>query len=112
MAAPDKSADFDSVYRSPLMHWVWSDLRIPPEVKALAQHGVPRSALELGCGLGRFSRYVAQQGVRVTGVDFSPVAVAKAKERSAHDDVRPEFVVGDVTRLDGLTGPFDVSFDV
>ena len=48
----------------------------------------------------------------MTGVDFSPVAIAKAKERVAQDDVQPDFVVGDVTRLDGLSGPFDVSFDV
>jgi cyclopropane fatty-acyl-phospholipid synthase-like methyltransferase len=55
---------------------------------------------------------VAQQGVHTTGVDFSPVAIAKAQERVAHDDVRPEFLVSDVTRVEALTGPFDVSFDV
>jgi len=112
MAAPAKSTDFDHVYRSAIMHWVWTDIRIPPEVKELARQGSPRSVLELGCGVGRFSRYVAQQGVRVTGVDFSPVAIAKAKERVAHDDARPEFLVSDVTHLDALNSPFDVSFDV
>jgi cyclopropane fatty-acyl-phospholipid synthase-like methyltransferase len=112
MTAPARSTDFDHAYRSPVMHWAWSDLRIPPEIKALARQGPPGRALELGCGLGRFSRYVARQGVRVTGVDFSPVAIARAKARVARDGGGPDFIVGDVTRLEALGGKFDVSFDV
>jgi hypothetical protein len=55
MAVPTKSTDFDRAYRS-IMHWVWGDIRVPQEIKELARQGSPRSALELGCGLGRFSR--------------------------------------------------------
>jgi cyclopropane fatty-acyl-phospholipid synthase-like methyltransferase len=107
---PDTSAAFDSAYRFPVT--IWGDARIPPEIKALTRTGAPRSALELGCGIGRFSRYVAQQGIRATGVDFSKVAIARARKRVAGDDVQPEYLVGDVTRLDAISGPFDVSFDV
>jgi cyclopropane fatty-acyl-phospholipid synthase-like methyltransferase len=110
MTAPTTSTDFDQAYRAPFT--LWGDIRIPEEVKALAREGAPRTALELGCGLGRFSGYLARQGLRATGVDFSPVAIAKARERVGQDDVRPEFLVGDVTRLTALSGPFDVSFDV
>jgi cyclopropane fatty-acyl-phospholipid synthase-like methyltransferase len=110
MAAPTTRADFDRAYRAPITFW--GDVRIPAEVKSLARQRSPGSALELGCGVGRFSRYLAQQGLRVTGVDFSPVAIAEARKRVARDDVRPEFLVGDVTHLDALRGPFDVSFDV
>lgn len=110
MTVPMKSADFDRAYRAPITFW--GDLRIPEELKALARQGSPRTALELGCGVGRFSRYLAQQGLRVTGVDFSPVAIAKAREGAAKDNPRPEFIVGDVTRLEALSGPFDFSFDV
>ncbi|OWK45703.1 Methyltransferase [Fimbriiglobus ruber] len=55
---------------------------------------------------------MAQQGLHATGVDFSPVAIAKAQKRVAHDKVRPRFLVGDVTHLDALGGPFDAAFDV
>lgn len=110
MTAPTKSTDFDRAYRAPITFW--GDVRIPPEVKALAQQGSPRRSLELGCGIGRFSRYLAQQGLRATGVDFSAVAIAKARDRVAQDAVQPEFLVGDVTHLDALSGPFDFSFDV
>jgi cyclopropane fatty-acyl-phospholipid synthase-like methyltransferase len=108
--APTTSADFDRAYRAPIT--VWGDIRIPREVKSLARQAASGNALELGCGVGRFSRYMAQQGLRAAGVDFSPVAIAKAQKSVAQDDVRPQFLVGDVTHLDVLSGPFDVSFDV
>lgn len=110
MAAPNKSTDFDRAYRAPIT--VWGDIRIPAEVKELVLLPGGKTALELGCGVGRFSRYLAQQGIRTTGVDFSSVAIAKAQQRVAQDNIRAEFLVGDVTSLDMLTGPFDVSFDV
>jgi ubiquinone/menaquinone biosynthesis C-methylase UbiE len=109
-APPSTAADFDRAYRSPIT--VWGDIRIPKELKALARLGSPRRSLELGCGVGRFSRYLAQQGVAATAVDFSSVAIAKAREATAHDDAPPEYLVGDVTRLAGVSGPFDFAFDV
>ena len=110
MKPPTTPAEFDRAYRAPVTFW--GDVRVPDEVKALVRDGAPRSALELGCGVGRFSRYAAQQGLRVTGVDFSPVAIDKARENAAQDPLPPSFVISDVTRLDGISGPFDVAFDV
>lgn len=106
MAAPNTSADFDRAYRAPITFW--GDVRIPAEVKALVgMSGVSR-VLELGCGVGRFSAWAAGQGRRVTGVDFSPVAIERAKKRGSTAD----FQVGDVTKLDMLAGPYDASWDV
>lgn len=110
MPAPTKSTDFDRAYSAKFTFW--GDIRIPEEVKELVGRGHARSVLELGCGIGRISCYLAQRGLRVTGVDFSPVAIAKAQERVTQDNERPQFLVGDVTRLDALSAPFDVSFDV
>lgn len=110
MTAPATSAEFDRVYGYPITPW--GDVRIPPEIAALIRDSAPESSLELGCGVGRNTRYAAQQGLRATGVDFSPVAIADARQRVARDAPKPEFLVGDVTHLDALTGPFDVSFDV
>ncbi len=112
MTPPSNSAEFDRAYRSPVAHWLWTDARIPQEIKALARQTGAQRALELGCGVGRFSRYLAQQGVRVTALDFSPAAIEKARASVRHDRAKPEFMVGDVTRLDLLNGPFDISFDV
>ncbi len=90
----------------------WGDVRIPPELKELLKTAKPKSSLELGCGLGRFSRFVAQQGVAATAVDFSPVAIEKAIARAKDDAAPPHYLVGDVTKLDALSGPFDIAFDV
>lgn len=110
MKAPVTSQDFDRNYTSPLT--LWGDFRIPPEVKTLLESKRPKKVLELGCGIGRNSRYMARQGLQVTGVDFSPVAIGKARSRVAQDIAKPTFLVGDVTNLNDLEALFDVSLDV
>jgi SAM-dependent methyltransferase len=109
MPAPSHSAAFDRMYRFGLTPW--GDVRIPAELKELVRVSRATSALELGCGLGRFSRYMAHEGLRSVGVDFSAVAIDKARERVADDATKPQFLVGDVTAL-ALEDAFDVSFDV
>jgi SAM-dependent methyltransferase len=49
-------------------------------VAMLKQRGV-RSVVEWGAGLGYFTEMLAGAGFDVTGVDVSPTAVARAKER-------------------------------
>lgn len=110
MTAPTSSAEFDRAYRAPLT--AWGDVRIPEEVKALAGAGSPRRSLELGCGVGRISRYLAGRGLEAVAIDFSPVAIDKARERASRDAAQPTYLVGDVTRLDAVQGPFDIALDV
>jgi SAM-dependent methyltransferase len=73
-------------------------------------------ALDVGCGAGGVSVDLARAGFGVTGVDFSPVALGKARAAAGaaglgHDRVR--FVEGDLTsgRLDRVAGPFDLIVD-
>lgn len=112
MGAPDKSTDFDEAYRSETGHLMWTDVRVPTELKAFFQEAMPENALELGCGIGLFSDYFAKKGVKMTSVDFSAVAIEKARERAREGYKSPEFYVGDVTNLEDITGPFDIAFDV
>jgi SAM-dependent methyltransferase len=72
---------------------VWSagpNVFLPPLVETL----VPGSALDIACGEGRNAIWLARQGWDVTGVDFSPVGIAKADQLS--DDTRVSWVVADV----------------
>jgi cyclopropane fatty-acyl-phospholipid synthase-like methyltransferase len=110
MTAPTTSAGFDAAYRAPLT--VWGDYRTPNEVKDLAASHPGAKVLELGCGLGRYTQYMAQHGLVATGVDFSPVAIKRAQSRADKKGTWANFLVADVTHLDVPGAPFDVAFDV
>ena len=47
----------------------------------LAKHHIKR-ALDYGCGSGIFSRYLAKEGIEVTGLDISEQMLNKARELS------------------------------
>jgi ubiquinone/menaquinone biosynthesis C-methylase UbiE len=57
------------------------------------------SALEVGCGTGDCSIYLAQHGWKVTAVDFVAKALDKARAKAAAADVSVNFVQADVTHL-------------
>jgi SAM-dependent methyltransferase len=69
--------------------------------------------LDLGCGVGRWSRLVAARGAMVTGVDISPTMIGEARRRAHSDGVadRCRFEVGDISALD-LQGEFDLVLGV
>ncbi|SPM41404.1 SAM-dependent methyltransferase [Mycobacterium numidiamassiliense] len=57
------------------------------------------SALDLGCGTGDSSIYLAEHGWKVTGVDFVPKALSKARARVGAASTSVNFVQADVTHL-------------
>ena len=66
-------------------------------------------ALDLGCGRGELSIALARLGFDVTGIDYSPDAIALAESaRSAADDpaLRVEFICDDLIRAP-LEGSYD-----
>lgn len=58
--------------------------------------------LDVGCGVGRWSRLLAARGAQVTGVDLSPTMIAQARQRAAADGIadRCRFLVQDLSKLD------------
>jgi SAM-dependent methyltransferase len=56
----------------------------------------PGRALELACGAGRNSLWLAERGWEVTGVDFSEVALAEARRLAAVRGLAIEWVLADV----------------
>jgi SAM-dependent methyltransferase len=71
------------------------------------------TALDLGCGTGDSSIYLAQHGWRVTGVDYVPQALDKARAKAAANKASVDFVRADVTRLSsaGLGNNFGLIVD-
>lgn len=71
-----------------LMPW----LRIAPGAKVL----------DVGCGVGRWSRLLARRGGVVTGVDLAPAMLEEARRRAREDGVeeRCRFVESNLAELD------------
>ncbi len=115
----------------------WDTGITPPEVVAMAESGslpgsgrpLPspgiretqssaeksprvRRALDLGCGTGTNSIYLAKHGFSVVGVDFSSKAIALARAKAREKEAAVDFHVADATRLDFLSEPFDLVLDI
>jgi cyclopropane fatty-acyl-phospholipid synthase-like methyltransferase len=93
----------------------WDSGITPPEVVAQIESGTIKGrALDLGCGTGTNSIYLAQHGLTVVGVDFSPKAIATARDKARRANANIDFHVADVTRLDslGVNEPFDFVLDI
>lgn len=91
------------------------DGRCAPET--LRRQGMRAArAVDLGCGAGGVSLELAEAGFEVTGVDFSAIALRKARvagERRGLGADRVRFVEGDLTSgaISGVEGPFDLLVD-
>ena len=61
-----------------------------------------RSVLDVGCGVGRWSLWMAARGARVTGADVSPSMVREARRRAVAAGLaeKCEYQVADLTNLD------------
>jgi SAM-dependent methyltransferase len=82
-----------------------------PNAFLKAQAGLlPKSgkALAVADGEGRNGVWLAEQGLDVLSVDFSPRAQAKAKALAERRGVSVRFVAADVTAWDWPTAAFDV----
>jgi len=63
-----------------------------------------KKVVELGCGLGFFTKRIHSEGFDVLGVDISPTAIQKAKQNHPECNFR----VGDILDYDNYTPSPDV----
>jgi SAM-dependent methyltransferase len=68
----------------------------------------PGRALDLACGEGRNAIWLAELGWRVTAVDFSEVAIAKAREWAVRHGANVDFVCADLLDFEPERGAFDL----
>ena len=90
----------------------WDSGQTPPELLEYLKTRTPGRAIDLGCGTGTNIITLASLGWNVTGVDFVPAAVEQARRKAKMAGILADLRVGDVTRLDDITGPFDFSLDL
>jgi SAM-dependent methyltransferase len=68
----------------------------------------PGRALDLACGEGQNAIWLASLGWDVTGVDYSEVAIAKAKARAERDGVVVEFTCADLVEYEAGRAAYDL----
>jgi SAM-dependent methyltransferase len=92
----------------------WDTKVTPPEVVELVEgEGLaPGWALDLGCGTGTNCIYLARHGWEVVGVDFSVLAICRARRKARRAGVDCQFYRGDATDLSFLVDPFDLVLDI
>ena len=90
----------------------WDSGISPPELMEFIRSSQPGRALDLGCGSGTNIITLAKNGWQVTGVDFAPHAISIARRKIQAAGVAAKLRVLDVTRLEGIVGPFDFVLDL
>ncbi len=102
------------MYRLGFTPW---DSGVPPpeliDVIEGARRLPPGRALDLGCGTGTTTIYMASNGWQVIGVDFVPRPIRAARAKAVAAGLSVAFLVGDVTRLHEypIEPGFDLLFD-
>ena len=110
-----KARAYDWMYR----YWApWDAVGVREDLKSLLSSGrvdpdgYPRS-VDLGCGSGANVAYLAERGFDSWGIDFSEMALTKARQRAKAAGVECHWAQGDLTAgaIDGVTGSFDFLID-
>jgi SAM-dependent methyltransferase len=101
-------AYWDARYRESGAACLFGD-RVAPLLRRAARL-LPRRgrALDVACGEGQNAVWLAARGLAVTGLDVSPVAIARARARARRRGVRLRARVVDLTRHRLRRGWYDV----
>jgi SAM-dependent methyltransferase len=92
----------------------WNVEEPPRSLVELVESGrvAPCDAVDLGCGAGNYAVWLARRGFRVTGIDVSRAAVAKAEALARERGDACRFLVHDVLEpMPDLEACFDFAFD-
>jgi SAM-dependent methyltransferase len=85
-------ARFESAYAGDTPP-AWDSGIVPPEVRALVEGDaplLPGHAVDVGCGTGVSSVYLAANGWQVTGVDWVEAALTRAQARALAAGLSPD----------------------
>jgi SAM-dependent methyltransferase len=106
------AAWWDDRYRSGDVPWDTGV--VPPELVTLVSSGLLSSGwtLDLGCGSGLSSRYLATHGFQVIGVDLAQGALARGRRSAETDAVTAYFCRGDVSDLRFLAVQVAFALDI
>jgi SAM-dependent methyltransferase len=90
----------------------WDTGETPPEVMSFLEGRHPGRALDIGCGTGTNAMTLARLGWAVTAIDFSRLALGRARPKAQAAGLPIEFARVDVRDFAGVRGPFDLALDI
>jgi cyclopropane fatty-acyl-phospholipid synthase-like methyltransferase len=98
---------FENIYKTPGAGWTKSEP--PAELVELVEKEKikPCKAIDIGCGEGFYSIYLASKGIDVMGIDLSEQAIEYAKGNTEQAKYNIRFMVMDVNSLHQLNETFD-----
>jgi cyclopropane fatty-acyl-phospholipid synthase-like methyltransferase len=103
---------WDAVYAPDAAPPPWDIGRPQPAFVRLADRGLLSGRLlDSGCGTGENVLLAAARGAEAMGVDISPQAIARARDKAAERGLTARFEVADALRLGQLGMTFDVLID-
>ena len=106
-----KPEEFDAYYRAKTTPWDLGrrDFNLIDAVTKTPVNSC--KALDIGCGAGHNSIWLAQEGFLVTGVDVSDTALQKAKDNASEANVECTFLSVRFLEDDVPGAPFGFIFD-
>ena len=105
---------YELLYRFPFVPISWIFGRHTTLVELVENgHIAPGRAVDIGCGEGSNATiFLAKSGFDVTGVDFSPTAIKRARKNAQKEGVEVNFTEDDLTNLRHISGTFDLLVDI
>lgn len=110
-----KYSEWKRIYREyPVTSLPW-ELGRPREVLGdLIKSGLIKGkhALDLCCGAGTNSIYIAKRGFSIVAMDIAPDAIAYAREKAEKTGAEIDFIIGSFVELPFADETFDFIFDL
>jgi ubiquinone/menaquinone biosynthesis C-methylase UbiE len=109
------SNEWDQIYRNyPLEELGWELGKPRPILVEFIEKGLVKKgkALDICCGAGTNTIYLAEKGFDITGIDISPTAIEYAKKKAELAKVKLDLRVHDFLQLPFSDQAFDLVFDM
>jgi len=107
--------EWDEIYRKyPLESLGWELGRPRPILVEFVEKGLVKKgkALDICCGAGTNTVYLAEKGFEVTGIDISSKAIDYAKKKAQQANVKINFMMQSFVNLPFGNEEFDFVFDM
>jgi 2-polyprenyl-3-methyl-5-hydroxy-6-metoxy-1,4-benzoquinol methylase len=107
--------EWDQIYRRyPVESWGWELGKPRPILVEFVEKGLIKrgKVLDLCCGAGTNTVYLAEKGFEVTAIDISRKAISYAKEKAGPANVKIDFMIQSFVDLSFKDEQFDFVFDM